>query len=43
MVRARRRLPGEPCEGIVTLAGQMAVADATAAKPAKTTTALCAE
>jgi hypothetical protein len=33
MVKARRRLPGEPCKGIVTLAGQMGVADATATKP----------
>ena len=33
MVGAHRRLPGEPCEGIVTLAGQMGVADATATKP----------
>jgi hypothetical protein len=33
MVRARRRLPGEPCEGIVTPASQMGVADATATKP----------
>jgi hypothetical protein len=33
MVRARRRLPGEPREGSVTLPGQMAVANATATKP----------
>jgi len=33
MVRARPRLPGEPSKGIVTLAGQMGVADATATKP----------
>ena len=33
MVGARRSLPGEPRKGIVTLAGQMAVADATATKP----------
>ena len=43
MVRARRRLPGEPSEGIATLAGHMAVAETTATKPAKTTTALCTE